>query len=605
MEKISDFLKDKLKLLPNKPGVYIMKDSNDNIIYVGKAIILKNRVRSYFLKTAQNSPKVQVLVSKIVDFEYIVTANELEALVLECNLIKKYRPRYNIMLKDDKTYPYLKLTMQEDFPRLYPTRRLVKDGAKYFGPYASAGSMHDTLAFLRKLFPLRTCKKMNAKRPCLEYHIKRCLAPCAGYIGKKEYLKLVEGVNLFLQGRSNMLLKQLQDEMKIAAEEFRYEQAAILRDQIKSLKTIQQQQTATTVAGDVDVMGLAIDEFGICVQVFFVRLGKIVGRDHFLLQGEASEQASDVLRAFIEQYYFKATFVPKQIVLPTYLKKADQDLLTNWLSDLKKQTVEIVYPKRGVKHDLLTMANENAKTLLAQESQQKEQINAKNMQAVEILAEKIGLKMTPERIDCFDISHIQGSHTVASMVVFKKGMPSKKDYRRYKINSTEGSPDDFKSMQEVVLRRYQKYEDLPELIIIDGGKGQLSSALEVVRGLGLETMVIGLAKQFEEIFKEGEKQSIILDKNSSALFLLQRIRDEAHRFAITYHRKLRSKKSFVSILDNIPGIGEARRKALWEKFSSIDEIKKASIEELLEIRGMNRKVAEGIQRYFLLNNEGF
>lgn len=598
-------IKEKLALLPNKPGVYIMKNAHGEIIYVGKAIILKNRVRSYFQAGSSSSPKVRVMVAQIVDFEYIVTANEVEALILESNLIKKHRPHYNILLKDDKSFPYIKLTLQEDFPRVFITRKLLKDGAKYFGPYTSAGAVHQTIKLLRKIFPLRSCSKMDNRRPCLEYHIKRCLAPCSGNINQEDYMQMAQSIELFLEGRSDLLLKALKVLMREASENMRYEEAAILRDQINSIETLRQQQTAVTFAGDVDVVGMALDEQGVCVQVFFVRAGKVIGRDHFLLTASKEDSETDILSAFVQQYYNKVAFVPKEILLPLDLLEAETIVLSDWLSTLKKQKVQILSPKRGMKKDLLDLANENAAILLKEENELRQQKEHAELKAVNILQNALGIEEYIHRIDCFDISHIQGSETVASMVVFKDGKESKKDYRRYKLKTVEGKPDDFKSMQEVVLRRYSKYEDLPDLIVIDGGKGQLSSALEVIRGLGLEMPVVGLAKRLEEIFQEGCSESILLPKDSPAIHLMQRIRDEAHRFAITYHRKLRSKRNMVSVLDNIPGIGESRRQALWKAFGSIQAIKDADIEQLAQVEGMNKKVAESIHRYFRMSEEGF
>lgn len=598
-------IKEKLALLPNKPGVYIMKNAHGEIIYVGKAIILKNRVRSYFQAGSSSSPKVRVMVAQIVDFEYIVTANEVEALILESNLIKKHRPHYNILLKDDKSFPYIKLTLQEDFPRVFITRKLLKDGAKYFGPYTSAGAVHQTIKLLRKIFPLRSCSKMDNRRPCLEYHIKRCLAPCSGNINQEDYMQMAQSIELFLEGRSDLLLKELKVLMREASENMRYEEAAILRDQINSIETLRQQQTAVTFAGDVDVVGMALDEQGVCVQVFFVRAGKVIGRDHFLLTASKEDSETDILSAFVQQYYNKVAFVPKEILLPLDLPEAETIVLSDWLSTLKKQKVQILSPKRGMKKDLLDLANENAAILLKEENELRQQKEHAELKAVNILQNALGIGEYIHRIDCFDISHIQGSETVASMVVFKDGKESKKDYRRYKLKTVEGKPDDFKSMQEVVLRRYSKYEDLPDLIVIDGGKGQLSSALEVIRGLGLEMPVVGLAKRLEEIFQEGCSESILLPKDSPAIHLMQRIRDEAHRFAITYHRKLRSKRNMVSVLDNIPGIGESRRQALWKAFGSIQAIKDADTEQLAQVEGMNKKVAESIHRYFRMSEEGF
>ncbi len=594
----NNLIEEKLALLPAQPGVYLMKNAQGEIIYVGKAGILRNRVRSYFRASGQAVPKVAVMVPRIEDFEYIVTANELEALILECNLIKKYRPKYNILLKDDKTYPYLKVTLAEDYPRIFATRRLLKDGSRYFGPYVNVGAMHQTVKLLREIFPLRTCRTLNAKRPCLEYHIKKCLAPCSGQVDKAEYRAMVDNICLVLEGRSDVLLKQLKTSMKQASEHMKYEQAAWLRDQIMALESLGEQQTAVTVAGDADVIGLAQDESGVCTQVFFVRSGKIVGRDHFLLTVGQGENEETLLRAFIQQYYSTAAFVPGELILPSALPDNEEELLSEWLGSLAGRKVKLTAPQRGLKKDLLDMALENAEVLLKEEGQRARQRETEQLAAVELLAKYLGMVKPPARIDCFDISHTQGAETVASMVVFKEGKESRRDYRRYKIQSAEGKPDDFKSMAEVTLRRYRKYENLPDLVIIDGGKGQLGAALEVIRGLGLEMPVVGLAKQFEELFREGEKDSLRLPKDSPALHLVQRIRDEAHRFAITYHRKLRAKRNMVSILDHIPGIGPKRRQALWKHFGSLKAIKAAEIEELRQAPGMDAGSARAVHAFF-------
>ena len=598
MSDKQELLTEKLSLLPAQPGVYLMKNAQGEIIYVGKAAVLRNRVRSYFRASGKVSPKVEALVARIVDFEYIVTANAIEALILECNLIKKHRPKYNVMLKDDKSYPYLKVTLTEDYPRIFSVRRLVKDGSRYFGPYANVNAMNQTLKTLRMIFPLRTCRQMNARRPCLEYHIKRCLGPCSGQVDKGEYHKMVEAVCLFLEGRSDLLIKQLKKQMQQAAEDLCYEQAACLRDQINALESLHQQQTAVTIAGEVDVIGLAADATGTCVQVFFVREGKLIGRDHFLLTGSAGETKADILMAFIQQYYSTAAFIPREILLPLALPEEEQSVLGQWLGELKGQKVTLLNPQRGMKKDLLVLAEENAQVLLKEENSRQHNKEQGELAALTLLAQKLGIKSQLSRIDCFDISHTQGSETVASMVVFRDGAASKRDYRRYKLKTVEGKPDDFKSMAEVVLRRYRMYEDLPELVIVDGGKGQLSSALEVIRGLGLEMPVIGLAERFEEIYQEGSSLPLRLEKDCPALHLMQRIRDEAHRFAVTYHRKLRSKRNLVSVLDHVPGIGATRRQALWQKFASLQSIKNATVDELASAPGMNRASAQAVYDFF-------
>lgn len=590
-----------LAVLPSKPGVYIMRDEHGKIIYVGKALVLKNRVRSYFRKLASHTVKVKALVDKVAEIETIVTDSEVEALILECNLIKKHRPRYNITLKDDKTYPYLKVTLQEEFPRIYATRRRLRDGAKYYGPYADAGAMHATVKLLRSMFPIRNCRKMNQDRPCLQYHIKRCLAPCAGYISQEDYRKMIKSVCMVLDGRTTDLERDLKQQMQKAAEHYAFEEAARVRDQLKAVVRLNEQQKAVTDGGDIDVIAFAKDGTGICLQMFFVRGGKLIGRDNFFLHdGDDSEQ--EVLTAFVKQYYNDASFVPREILVPVLPESDELSVMLEWLTAKAGHKVEILRPQRGNKRELLHLAEENAAKLL-EERLRKGQLSLKTEeQAAEELQQALNLADPLERMDCFDISHTQGTETVASMVVFRNGKPSKKDYRRYKIESTEGKPDDFKSMQEVVYRRYKDYEDLPSLIIIDGGKGQLSSALEVIRGLGLhELPVIGLAKREEEIFTEGCSESILLDRESASLHLIQRIRDEAHRFAITYHRKLRSKRNMVSILDHIEGIGAKRRQSLWKHFQSLESMKAASVEELAQVEGMNYPTAQRIYDFFRLD----
>lgn len=600
-EDFSENIREALAVLTDKPGVYLMHDKDGKVIYVGKAVVLKNRVRSYFRNLASHTPKVRAMVAKIADIETIVTSSEVEALILECNLIKKYRPRYNIMLKDDKSYPYLKVTLNEEFPRLYVTRRQMRDGAKYYGPYADAGAMHATVKLLRSMFPLRTCRTMNAERPCLNYHIKRCLAPCAGLVSKEEYGNMIKSVCMVLDGRTAELERDLKRRMQEAADNYAFEEAARLRDQLQAVMRLNEQQKAVTGQdSDMDIIGFAKDMTGICIQIFFVRKGKLLGRDNFFLQDDG-ESEQEVITAFVKQYYNEASYIPREIALPVLPDAEEQAVIEQWLAEKAQRKAELVRPQRGVKKDLLQLANDNAVKLL-EERLRKGQLSLKNdVQAAEELQQALGLPNPLERMDCFDISHTQGSETVASMVVFRNGSISKKDYRRYKIVSAEGKPDDFKSMQEVVYRRYKDYEDLPSLVVIDGGKGQLSSALEVIRGLGLHDLpVIGLAKREEEIFKEGQSESILLDRDSAALHLIQRIRDEAHRFAITYHRKLRGKRNLVSVLDHVEGIGSKRRQELWKAFKTLDEMKAASVEELAAVESMNYAAAQKLYDFFRL-----
>ncbi len=600
---MTEIVEEKLKLLPDSPGVYIMKDSSGNVIYVGKAIILKNRVRQYFQSQRNHTPKVRAMVSHVADFETILTHSEVEALILECNLIKKHRPRYNISLKDDKTYPYLKLTMADPYPRLMMTRRILKDGAKYFGPYTDVTAMHESVKLLRKMFPMRTCRNMNVDRPCLEYHIKRCIAPCTGKVDRDEYMAMVRAVSMFLEGHTADVERDIEKRMYEAADDCAFELAARLRDQLMAVRKVGEKQNIVTGSGDQDAVGMARSEMGACVMVFYIRAGKMVGREHFLLKGIDGESDEDVLYAFLQQYYNQATYLPHEVLLPIVLPEERRQLLEKWLTEEKGAKVSLLVPKRGTKRDIVEMAGGNAGKFLSDEQARQKLADAQTLGAVEELGRCLGLKKPPMRMECFDISHNQGVETVASMVVFEGGVPKKSDYRRYKINSTEGKPDDFKSMREVTTRRYTKLsdDDMPDLIVMDGGKGQLSSALEIIRGAGhMDTPVIGLAKRFELVYTEGSSDPVVLPRNSQALYLIQRIRDEAHRFAITYHRKRLRKHNLVSILDHIDGIGPKRRKAIWDQFGSINKIKAASVDELAGVDGMTRPAAEAVHAFFAL-----
>lgn len=600
---MTEIVEEKLKLLPDSPGVYIMKDSSGNVIYVGKAIILKNRVRQYFQSQRNHTPKVRAMVSHVADFETILTHSEVEALILECNLIKKHRPRYNISLKDDKTYPYLKLTMADPYPRLMMTRRILKDGAKYFGPYTDVTAMHESVKLLRKMFPMRTCRNMNVDRPCLEYHIKRCIAPCTGKVDRDEYMAMVRAVSMFLEGHTADVERDIEKRMYEAADDCAFELAARLRDQLMAVRKVGEKQNIVTGSGDQDAVGMARSEMGACVMVFYIRAGKMVGREHFLLKGIDGESDEDVLYAFLQQYYNQATYLPHEVLLPIVLPEERRQLLEKWLTEEKGAKVSLLVPKRGTKRDIVEMAGGNAGKFLSDEQARQKLADAQTLGAVEELGRCLGLKKPPMRMECFDISHNQGVETVASMVVFEGGVPKKSDYRRYKINSTEGKPDDFKSMREVTTRRYTKLsdDDMPDLIVMDGGKGQLSSALEIIRGAGhMDTPVIGLAKRFELVYTEGSSDPVVLPRNSQALYLIQRIRDEAHRFAITYHRKRLRKHNLVSILDHIDGIGPKRRKAVWDQFGSINKIKAASVDELAGVDGMTRPAAEAVHAFFAL-----
>ena len=576
-------IQEKLKTLPEEPGVYLMKDIRGKIIYVGKARVLKNRVRQYFQSNKNHGAKVKAMVAKIADFETIVTATEVEALILECNLIKKYRPRYNISLKDDKSYPYLKLTLAEDFPRIVLTRRVIQDGSRYFGPYTSGLAVKETLQLLKKIFPLRTCKTF-AKRPCLEFHIKRCLAPCVNKISREDYMHFVKDAEKFLEGRTAQIEREISNRMDAAAEALNFELAARLRDILAAIRKVKEKQKIVTDSGDADAIGLARLDGETCAQIFFIREGKVTGRENFLLNGTDDESDEKILTEFIKQYYSRARISAAEILLPAQLADDDLKILSEWLG------VKLITPKRGVKRSLVEMATENAIRNL--------ELGMRNEVALEELKNFLNLPRLPKRMECFDISHIQGAETVASMVVFENGSPDKKNYRRYKIRSTEGKPDDFLSMREVTSRRYSATDNLPDLIVIDGGIGQLNSALEIIRGAGHNVPVVGLAKQFELIFVEGSPVPVELPKDSQALKLMQRIRDEAHRFAITYHRKLRRKRNLKSELDNVAGIGAKRRAELFKAFGTIDKIKSATVEELAAVPTMNKAVAESIKNFF-------
>mgnify|MGYP001021537180 FL=1 len=604
---MTDTVAEKLKLLPESPGVYLMKDARGKIIYVGKAIVLKNRVRQYFQSSRNQAPKVRAMVSHIADFETIMTANEVESLILEANLIKKHRPRYNIRLKDDKSYPYVKVTVQEEYPRVFITRRVVRDGARYFGPYTNVTALRDSLKLLKRLFPMRTCRTMP-ERPCLEYHIKRCLAPCVGKVTAEDYGAMIRAVLLFLEGRTDDVERELEHRMNLAAEAYHFETAARLRDQLTAVRKAAERQNIVTGAGDQDAIGMARSAAGVCVQIFFIRGGKMIGREHFLLRGSEEESDADILRAFLEQYYNQATFVPREVLLPCAIDAAGQEIIERWLAEKKGGgKVILLTPQRGTKHDIVEMATGNAEKFLTDEETRRSLADEQTLGAVEELGRYLGLRKLPYRMECFDISHNQGQETVASMVVFEGGMPKKSDYRRFKIKSAEGKPDDFLSMREVTTRRYVGLpkEELPDLIIIDGGKGQLSSALEIIRNEAghKEVPVVGLAKQFELVFTEGNSEPVELPRRSPSLYLIQRIRDEAHRFAITFHRKLRGKRNLVSVLDHIVGIGPKRRQSLWAHFGTLDKIKAASVDELATVPGMNRPSAEAIVHFFEAQRE--
>lgn len=592
---------EKVNNLTTQPGVYLWKDAKGHIIYVGKAVNLRNRVKSYVRHDANRAVKVAAMISHAVDLETIVVANEMEALILENTLIKKHHPHYNIMLRDDKTYPYIKVTLQDDYPRVCMTRRVLRDGARYFGPFADAGAVHRVLKLMQRAFHIRTCRSLKADRPCLQYHMGHCDAPCVHYITKADYQDLVRQAVDLLEGRNTPLIRELQQKMEAASEALEFEKAAAYRDQIEAIRVIQSQQNIVTQGGDMDVLGLASDAGQTCVQIYTIRSGRLMGRETFSLDHSDDETAADMTEAVIDQYYMAQSFIPRDIVVAAV---AEQEDCERRLSQLKGQQVNVIIPQRGSKKKLLAMAEENARVLLEQRRLQWQHDTDKTSGAVQALARVLDLPSLPERMECFDISHTQGIETVASMVVFENGQPARSEYRRFKLKTVQGKPDDFKSMAEIMERRYNEKDwPVPDLIVIDGGKGQLHAALPVIRQAGCEAPVISLAKRIEEVFVEGRSDSIILSHHTPELQLLQAIRDEAHRFAITYHRHLRGKRSLVSILDHIEGIGPARRKALWQHFKTLDDMKKAEIEELAAVPGMTRQTAENVYYFFRLGTD--
>lgn len=597
-----------------------MRNAAGEVIYVGKAVSLRNRVRSYFQGSRDVSPKVRAMVSHIHDFEYIITDSEVEALILECNLIKEKEPWYNIRLKDDKSYPYLKIT-DEPFPRVVVVRRPDKKD-RVFGPYTDSRALRETMQFLRKLFPLRTCSldlsgDLNY-RPCLLYHIGRCGAPCAGMQSVQEYQEMVEQVVLFLQGRHERLVPELEKKMNAAAENLEFERAARLRDQLKSLqKVIEKQKIVSNLSIDQDVLGLALSPDGTaCVQMFYVRGGKVVGRENFLLAAGEEQDSGQILGAFVEQYYADATFIPKEILLPVQVDS--HSVVEEWLGRLRKGKVRLVVPQRGEKKQLVEMVAENAKQVLVQRDEQANARQRMNDLGMRQLQEALALPELPRRIEAYDISNFQGGETVASMVVLQDGEPANSEYRRFRIKTVEG-PNDFASMQEVVRRRFfraikereeiaalppeaqaaawqkAKFAQLPDLVLIDGGKGQLHAARDILRDLGFAHLpTAGLAKRLEELFVENEAEAICLPHNSAGLHLVQRIRDEAHRFAITYHRHLRDKKTSISALDSIDGVGPTRKRVLIKHFGSVRGVREATLEQLKATPGLPADVAQRI-----------
>ena len=598
---VSEELLEKVSHLPTTPGVYLWHDKYNRIIYVGKAINLRNRVRSYVRQDANRAPKVTAMMRRAVDVEIIQTKTEMEALILENTLIKEHHPKYNIMLRDDKTYPYIKVAVQEDFPRVYMTRRMERDEAKYFGPFTDVTAVHQVLKLLCLYYPLRTCRSMKVDRPCLQYHMHYCEAPCVGLVKAEKYRTYIDEVVQLFEGKHTPLLDTIQKKMEDAAEQLKFEQAARYRDQLTSIGKIQEKQRMVTQRGDLDVLGIAMEGNLACVQLLFIRGGRLLGRENYFVNTEGDE-AEIIMTEFIKQYYGSTTFIPKELLLP--MESSEQQLFTEWFTDMKGQNVDISVPQRGYKKDMINMAHENAQTFLNERRRQWQHEIDKTGGAVKRLAEVLDLPRLPERMECFDISHTQGAETVASMVVFEGGKPAKKEYRRFKLKTTQGKPDDFKSMAEIMERRYGNETDwpMPDLIVIDGGKGQLNAALPLIRQVGVvDVPVISLAKRIEEVFVEGKSDSIILSHHTPELQLLQQIRDEAHRFAITYHRKLRGKRNLESILDHIEGIGPKRRQALWKEFGTLEKMKEASVEELEQVESMNRKSAQTLYNFFRMS----
>ena len=602
-------IEEELKKLPGRPGVYLMHDARDEIIYVGKAVSLKNRVRQYFQSSRNKGLKIERMVPQIARFEYIVTDSELEALVLECNLIKEYRPKYNTMLKDDKAYPFIQVTVQETYPRVLMARRMKKDKSRYFGPYTSAGAVKETIELVRKLYCLRACSKklpadQGKERPCLYYHIHQCKAPCQGWISPEDYQKQVEGVLDFLNGNFRQTLKDLTEKMNQASEELRYEDAGEYRDLIDSVRRIGERQKMTGSSGqDRDIAALAMDGGDAVVQIFFIRDGKLIGRDHFYLRVAAGETRQEVLLSFIKQFYAGTPFIPGELMLPEEVE--DQAVLEEWLSRKRGQRVHIRIPRRGSKEKLMELAEHNAQIVLNQDRERLKREEGRTIGAVKELGRWLDME-APERIEAYDISNISGFQSVGSMVVYEKGKPKKADYRKFRIKSVEG-PNDYASLQEVLGRRFKRgleedkgFDKLPSLIMMDGGKGQVNVALAVLEDLGLDIPVCGMVKDDSHrtrgLYYRGEE--IPIDKDSEGFHLITRIQDEAHRFAIEYHRLLRSKGQVHSVLDDIPDIGVSRRKALMRQYASLEEIKAADIEELSQIPTMNEKAARSVYFYF-------
>jgi len=626
MEVFMLSLQEKIKNLPENPGVYIMKDEYDEIIYIGKAINLKNRVKQYFQSSKNHSSKVKAMVERIKDFEYIITDTELEALILECNLIKKHRPHYNILLKDDKHYPYIKVTMGEDYPRIIITREIKKDESKYFGPYTGTDAVYKTIEIIKKLFPVRSCNKnMNRtpgkERPCLNFDIKRCLAPCQGNVNKGEYKDMMKTVCLFLDGKVDDLLKDLEIKMAHAAESLDFERAAEIRDQISAVKKVSEKQKIISSAlKDQDVIAFAREDNETCVQVFFIRGGKLIGREHFFLTGaeniEDEESHKEILSSFVKQFYTDSKFVPREILLQEEIDEVN--IIESWLSNKRGSKVKIEVPKIGEKHKLIEMVGKNAEDALQLLIDKSKKDISRTIGAIKDLAGYLNVDKILRRIEAYDISNIKGVDSVGSMIVFTDGKPSNKDYRRFKIKTVDG-PNDYESMREIIERRIVhglreieenkskgktqedgKFSRFPDLIMIDGGLGHVNAIIPILKNHNISIPVCGIVKDDKHrtrgLIYNG--QEIIISITSNTFRLITAIQDEAHRFAISYHKSLRAKSSIKSILDDIPGIGSVRKKALIKYFGSIDKIKRASQEELNAVKEMNSRTAEDLYNFF-------
>ena len=616
-------VEEELKKLPRKPGVYIMRDDKDVILYVGKAINLHNRVRSYFRENIGRGPAIDQMVSLIARFEYIVTDSELEALVLENNLIKENSPKYNTLLKDDKTYPYIKVTVGEDYPRILFSRTMKKDKSRYFGPYTSAAAVKDTIELLNKLYQLRTCNRVlprdiGIERPCLNYHIRQCLAPCQGYVSKEEYRQQVAGALEFLNGNYSPILKDLEEKMKKAAEAMEFEDAARYRDLLSSVRQVSQKQKITEGVGeDKDILALYQDETEAVVQVFFVRDGKLIGREHYYMTHVPENNKPAILQDFVKQFYAGTPFIPRELMLQYEIE--DAELIEKWLSERKGSRVYLKVPKIGSKEKLVELAAQNAKLVLSQDREKLKREEGRTIGAVKEISDLLQLPLTgTARMEAYDISNINGFENVGSMVVYEKGKPKRSDYRKFKIKSVSG-PDDYACMREVLMRRfrhgmeeskeleeqemdqeYGSFTKFPDLILMDGGRGQVNIALSVLEELGIDIPVCGMVKDDNHRTRGLYYHDIELpiDTHSEGFKLITRIQDEAHRFAIEYHRSLRSKTQVRSVLDDIPGVGPARRKALMRHFKSLEEIRQATVEDLMEIPEMNERTAQEIVAFF-------